>query len=458
VFADEQFDGFFVHAAKHKITTSALMKVNKTKRLILPKSQSGWVQAVGLTVHYLTAPTRADSLLMPLRASMSAREYAVCQELFYGVLRNLSLLHKSVDYLCVRAPIIEVRAFLMVAGYELLSFRNDTEKRALITHHAVEKAKEVLPPKFHGFINAILRRMPEAIEAVPLKLEDTTARFSIQYSHPKWLVRRFMAAFGQENTEALLRWDQAVPPVYIRLEGDVQAPACLKPTQWNGYYEYDGSGWSVVEGLLQSCKAYAQDPSTRLCIELLAPKKGESVLDLCAAPGGKARQVLPLLEGEGTLVCVDLPGSRCEHLRQNLSVNHGDIKVSILEKDVFELGPDIYKERGLPSEYDAVLLDAPCSNTGVIRRRPDARWRLEEVDIAKAAELQSRLLDKAASFVKADGRLVYSTCSIDEEENTKLVEQFLLRHPEFSLGKRRLAYPWIDGHDGAGAFLLTRNR
>lgn len=434
------------------------MKVNKTKRLILPKSQSGWVNAVSLTVHYLTAPARADSLLMPLRASMSAREYAVCQELFYGVLRNLSLLHKSVDYLCVREPIIEVRAVLMVAGYELLASRNDDGKRAVVTHHAVERAKEILPPKFHGFVNAILRRMPEATEEVPKKLEEQTARFSIQYSHPKWLVRRFLAEFGPENTESLLKWDQTVPLVYIRLENETQPPACLKPTQWNGYYEYDGSGWSTVEGLLQSRNAYAQDPSTRLCIELLAPKSGESILDLCAAPGGKSRQILPRLDGEGTLVCVDLPGGRCEHLRENLSGNHGNIKVTILEKDVFELSESLYIEKKLPTQYDAVLLDAPCSNTGVIRRRPDARWRLGENDIAQAAELQAKLLEKASSFVKTGGRIVYSTCSIDDEENTKLVEQFLLQHPEFSLTKSHLAYPWVDGHDGAGVFLLTRNR
>jgi len=105
-----------------------------------------------------------------------------------------------------------------------------------------------------------------------------------------------------------------------------------------------------------------------------------------------------------------------------------------------------------------VLLDAPCSNTGVLRRRPDARWRLRENDIAEAAKLQAKLLEKAASLVAEGGRLVYSTCSIDVEENAMLIDAFVKNHPEFTAGPSRLAFPWSDGHDGAGTFLLTRNK
>ena len=433
------------------------MKVNKTKRLISPNTRSGWIEAVILTARYLEAPSRADSMLGPIRGSLDAREYATCQELFYGVIRNRSLLQKSVDLLCAKEPQLEAKALLMVAGYELLEFKDQPEKRALITHHAVEKSGEILPDKLRGFINAILRRMPETMIAVPLKkADDPAGRLSLAYSHPSWLVRRFISLFGVEKTEELLKWDQTVPPVYIRMENGVEPLPCLKPTEWDGYYAYDGSGWSAVEGLLKARKAYAQDPSTRLCVELLAPKPGEAVLDLCAAPGGKARQMIPLMQGKGTLACVDLPGGRSFPLHENLQGDHGGLNVTIIESDIFELDDARCATAEVPDRFDAVLLDAPCSNTGVLRRRPDARWRLEESEIINAAALQAKLLEKASTFVAVGGRLVYSTCSIDPTENASVIEAFLATHPEFALTTSKIAYPWVDGHDGAGAFLLTR--
>jgi 16S rRNA (cytosine967-C5)-methyltransferase len=456
MFADEQFDGFFVHAAKHKITTSASMKVNKTKRRIQPKTTSGWVEAVLLTVRYFSAPTRADTLLMPLRKTLGSREYAVCQDLFYGVLRNFLLLQRSVDCLCARPPVPEARALLMVAGYELMESGDSVEQRALVTHHAVEMSAEILPEKFRGFVNAVLRRIPEVIKSIPGKSEDPIERLYVEYSHPRWLVKRWIEAFGEENARKLLAWDQSIPSVYIRMENGVTAPDSLKPSQWKGFYEYQGHGWDEVEKLLKDRKAYAQDPSTRISVELLAPKPGESVIDLCAAPGGKAREILSVMDGKGILACVDLPGARSERLVENLAGDHGELKLAVIGKDVFELDDATFVTNELPTKFAAVLLDAPCSNTGVLRRRPDARWRLSREEIAQAADLQKRLLQKASTLVADNGRLVYSTCSIDASENEELVAAFLASNPQFTLTEKRLAYPWVDGHDGAGAFLLTR--
>jgi 16S rRNA (cytosine967-C5)-methyltransferase len=179
------------------------------------------------------------------------------------------------------------------------------------------------------------------------------------------------------------------------------------------------------------------------------------VLDLCSAPGGKARSILSRMDGTGTLVCVDLPGERSARLRGNLAGATGT-KVEIVECDVMELGARILKSHALPETFDAVLLDAPCSNTGVLRRRPDARWRLQEGDIEMAANLQAMLVDCAAKFVAKGGRLVYSTCSVEARENNEVVAAFLERHPDFQKSGEFMAYPWKDNHDGAEAFLLTR--
>jgi 16S rRNA (cytosine967-C5)-methyltransferase len=432
------------------------MKVNTTKMPDSTVNVSGWVEAVYLTGHYLSRPTRADSLLAPVRGRLGAHEYALCQQLFYGVLRNLSLLNAGVDSLCPRKPITGAAALVMVAGYELLEDGADAGKRAVITHHAVEMARKILPARMRGFVNAVLRHLPEKLVELQAAAVDPVDKLALANSHPAWLVRRWMGEFGPESTEALLKWDQQVPPVCLRLEAGVEAPPCLKPTQWPGYFSYEGGGWYAVENLLNARKAYAQDPATRLCVELLDPRPTESVLDLCAAPGGKARHILPRMAGQGTLACVDLPGVRSERLRENLAGEHGGLRVEVVESDVFELNEDLFKARNLPALYNAVLLDAPCSNTGVLRRRPDARWRLSEGDIEKAAALQTKLLEKAAMFVAPGGRLVYSTCSIEAAENADVVAAFLAAHPEFKAGASKLAFPWADGHDGAGAFVLLK--
>ncbi|MFA5257621.1 MAG: RsmB/NOP family class I SAM-dependent RNA methyltransferase [Opitutales bacterium] len=451
------------------------MKVNTTKKYDTGNRADGWVQAARLTEKYLLRPGRADELLAVAGQGMDARDAARCQLLFYGVLRNLSLIRVGLDSLCPRRPAREAEALLMVAGFELLDAGDDAGQRAKVTHNAVGKARAMLPDKMSGFVNAVLRRLPDAFAGLAKKNMEPLERLALLYSHPLWLVRRWAERFGPEDTEKLLRWDQQPPTVSVRLEEGTLPPACLSPTRWPGYYTYDGGGWGAVAELLAARKAYAQDPSTRLCVEMLAPKPGMRVLDLCAAPGGKARQMIPMMLGRdekdcapsansgpaedkagkavapgGTLVCVDLPGGRCERLRENLAGPNGGLRVEVVESDVFDLCAEKFRTLGLPEQYDAVLLDAPCSNTGVLRRRPDARWRLKETDFQNCARLQAKLLAHAASLLAPGGRMVYSTCSIDDEENAAVTDAFLKASPQFKETGRITALPWMDAHDGAG--------
>ena len=190
-----------------------------------------------------------------------------------------------------------------------------------------------------------------------------------------------------------------------------------------------------------------KDPSTRLAPELLAPVKGQSVLDLCAAPGGKAYDLAYQMEYDGHLVALDLPGNRIERLRENLRTLAQDaplFQCDVLEADLLKADTTTFSDRQLPSRYDAVLLDAPCSNTGVIQRRTDVKWRLQPKDIAKCAALQKQLIAAAARFVKPGGRLVYSTCSIEYEENQAVVDHFLASEygQRFKLRKSVQSLPW----------------
>jgi 16S rRNA (cytosine967-C5)-methyltransferase len=227
--------------------------------------------------------------------------------------------------------------------------------------------------------------------------------------------------------------------------------------------------WPEIERLLAEGALYLQDPATVTAPCLLDPKAGETVLDLCAAPGGKSLLLSDLLEKQarqagstapeaGRVVAIDLPDpERIERLKANLAKARR-VDVVLVQADLLKLTPKLLKEHNLPNKFPAVLLDVPCSNTGVMRHRVDVKWRLRESDIAKHAGQQLALIEAASRLVAPGGRLVYSTCSLEQEENEEVVEAFLrAAGGQFVLEQTRSSRPWEDGCDGAGAFLL-RNR
>jgi 16S rRNA (cytosine967-C5)-methyltransferase len=284
-------------------------------------------------------------------------------------------------------------------------------------------------------------------------------------------------------THALLEWNQRPAPIYARQRGQKiteiigisiskgMAPI-FKPTVWENYFEVAAGSWSDLEPLLRGGQAYVQDPSARLPVELLAPQPGEWVMDACAAPGGKSLLIADALStqgipgpadpvqiaeaGPGGLVALDLPGERMERLKENL-VHTGGLRVAQVAADLRADPALMLRGDDLPVEYPAVLVDAPCTNTGVMRHRIDVKWRLQAGDFTRHARQQLVLLEAAARLVAPGGRLVYSTCSIDPEENEGVVGAFLGRaEGRFTLAAQVLSKPWESGHDGGGAFLLRR--
>jgi 16S rRNA (cytosine967-C5)-methyltransferase len=183
---------------------------------------------------------------------------------------------------------------------------------------------------------------------------------------------------------------------------------------------------------------YLQDPSTLLAPALLATQSGETILDLCAAPGGKTTFLAQQMNNEGKIIACDISEERLKLIRENcarLGVNIAD----------FSLADDILPNR----QFDKILIDAPCSNTGVMRRRVDLRWRIQPEEISRLQKAQLDLLQLAVSKLKPDGILIYSTCSLESEENAEVVKQFLAMHPDFKLEAERQLLPFADGVDGA---------
>ena len=306
-------------------------------------------------------------------------------------------------------------------------------------------------------VNAVVRKLAGALAKPAPVLNVSADELAEYFSHPAWIVRSWLAQFGPESTRALLEWNQRPAPVYARWRTRAEPPPdFLKLTEWPAFFSVDSGRWPDVESLLKAGKLYLQDPSTRLPVELLAPQAGETVIDLCAAPGGKTLLIADTMKS-GRLVAVDLPEPRTERLKENLSRVAG-VDVALVQADVLGSIGLILREHRLPETYDAVLLDVPCSNTGVMRHRVDVKWRLQPGDFKKHPQQQLSFVHAAARLVAPGGRLVYSTCSIDAEENEHVVRAFLASKAggPFTLEKSTLSYPWTDRHDGAGAFLLRK--
>jgi 16S rRNA (cytosine967-C5)-methyltransferase len=421
---------------------------------------SGWVAAAGLVERWLARSERVDAVLEGLASNLEPVERARAQQLFYGVVRWASRLESALDGLMARPPRTKVRAVLLIAGFELLEQGARTGEEgvgltAKIIHHAVERAKSVASPKESGLVNAVLRKMAPRLAEVPSDL-------ATEFAHPEWLVARWIRQFGEEKTRKLLEWNQQPAPVYARwrVPGS-PVPAFLAPTRWAGFFEVKAGHWDDVRSLASQGTLYLQDPSTRLCVELLAPQANEVILDACAAPGGKSLFIADLMQ-TGKVIALDEPAEpgkpdyRLVRLKENLSRAPEGVTVGMVEADLLKVGTEFYRNLNLPTSYDAVLLDAPCSNTGVMRHRIDVKWRLQDGDFARHAEQQVSLLHSAARLVRPGGRLVYSTCSIDGAENEAVIKTFLSSRvsSRCKLVKSVQAYPWTDGHDGAGAFLF----
>lgn len=421
-------------------------------------SRGAWSRAAELVARWLEHRERVDLLFEGLPANLPGPERARCQNLVLGVVRHFGRLDQALSKRLMQPPRFVTQAILCLAGYELIeAAAAPAEGRvAKIVHHAVEQAKRLASPAEARLVNAVVRKVADELAAGEPTVGAPAEELAAYYSHPEWLVRAWLSQFGAEATQSLLRWNQQPAPVYARWRAEEPVPEWLKPSRWAGFFEVPTGRWSDVEPLLKAGKLYLQDPSTRLPVELLAPERNETLIDLCAAPGGKALLIADAMK-TGRLVAVDLPSARIDRLKENLS-RAGAVEAALVQADVLKDLPKMLREHNLDAAYRGVLVDVPCSNTGVMRHRVDVKWRLQAGDFKKHPQQQLAMLGVAARLVAPGGRLVYSTCSIDVEENEHVVTAFLASRAGsgFTLDRSVLSYPWVDGHDGAAAFLLRK--
>ena len=354
---------------------------------------------------------------------------AFVQDLVYTVLRRLRALRKVLGVLVPKWPKGELEAFLYVGAAQVLYMKDVPDYAAV--NETVEGAK-LCPQKsvakvVNGVLHNLIRRRDEfeaLLAAAPLEERE---------SFPTELVRRWTARFGAENAAKLCAWHNEPAETFLaRKDGSfVALERGKKVTEVTGYAEGD---------------FIVQDPGTALAVELVDAKPGEAILDACAAPGGKTIQLA--WRGAKVTACEVNPKRR-----RKLDENVRRVGLSDAVKMIESLHST---PTPFTCTFSKVLVDAPCSNTGVLRRRPDARWNWSIEKLAALVKLQAEILDRAAALVAPGGALVYSTCSNEPEENDEQVKAFLSRHSDFKLDTTRESIPFESGHDGAFAARLIR--
>lgn len=402
-------------------------------------------------------------------APLDARDRRWTLELVAGMLRRRAWLD------AVLGPFVtgglarldpDVTDLLRLGGQQLLGMDRVPAYAAIA--QTVELAKVRHGRGAAGLVNAVLRRVDrERATLAPTEPGDPLEAMAQRHSHPRWLVARWAARWGADETERLLAANNTHAPVIVRpygigfepLEAMLEAsdvPVGDAPLVRDSLQL--GPGVALTElGAFRQGKFFVQDPAATLVVHYAAVPAGAHVLDACAAPGGKT---LELSKVAGRVTAADRQPARIARLEENVA-RVGAANVDILTADARD---------PMPTTYDVVLVDAPCTGTGTFRRHPDARWRLKVSDLAVMGALQRSILAAIAAAVTPGGLLVYSTCSLEPEENDAQVERFLAEHPDFTLepppdgavpahvldGGRLRVLPQRHGTDGAFAARLRR--
>jgi 16S rRNA (cytosine967-C5)-methyltransferase len=378
-----------------------------------------------------------DRVLSSPRISMyDFRDRSFIRELVNGVMRWKLRLDRTIDrYYVKRADSLSppIRMILRLGLYQLMCL-NSVPARAAV-HESVGMASRVQGKGAGGLVNALLRRFTR--DGEPQEWPDDPAeRLSLELSYPLWLARRWIEHFGRETAEILMRTGNERHPVCIRLNAlRTSAAGLIRALSEDGF---EASGIGAMPGYLSvreaeglfGCRSFqsglfaVQDPSAAMASILLDPEPGGTVLDLCAAPGGKTTHIAELTGDRGHILAVDIHPGRCRLVEETAS-RLGYTSIMVAEGDACTFGGDSGER------FDRVLLDAPCTGTAVYAKRPDMKWRKEESDIPRLAMLQMEMLENAARLTKPGGTLVYSTCSLEPEENSDLVRAFLRERPDF---------------------------
>jgi len=394
-----------------------------------------------IQVHNAYSRIALDSALSS--HELSKEDRALVTELVYGVLRRLNTLDWVVGTYSFKRKIEEfspyVRNILRMGAYQLMYLDRIPAYAAI--NECVEMSKEFEHSGVVSVVNGILRAVSENVKEIvyPEPQKNLSYYLSIKYSHPQWLITRWLSRFGEKETIQICETNNQAPPLSIRtntlkitreelirllgqeelkVEASSVAPQGLKIRDFVSLTRLE----SFNNGLFT-----VQGESSQLISHILAPNPGETVLDTCAAPGGKTTHLAELMGNTGSVIALDIHKSRLEMIKENcLRLGVTNVKVELTDATKIS---SIY-----PQKADRCLVDAPCSSLGIIQSQPEVRWNRDYREtLVKMPQLQSAILNEVSLCLKPKGVLVYSVCSLEPEEGEKVIERFLKERPLFRL-------------------------
>lgn len=395
------------------------------------------ITARTVSVDLLVEFDENHNLNYSLADELEPRERSQVREFVQNILRKRSYLDfllgefSSIDMVEMKPMLKNI---LRLGLYEML-FMDGTPDYAAI-NESVDIAKLRLGSKSGDLVNAILRNIQRDIADLPKPtFEDRTKLIATTFSHPEWMVRRWVDRMGEREAFQLMQANNQRPAYYVRVNNlrtktknfklrMDKAGIDYQESEWlPGYFKVSSVQPFIANEWLKRGLCLIQDIAAGFAPTILDPKPGESIVDLCAAPGTKTIMISDLMKGEGSISAVDINPSRLEKLAESALPYRAE-NIKIRRADARDLEHKL---------VDGVLLDAPCTGTGVLSKRADLRWKRTEEELENSVQLQEELLEEAANLVKKGGRLVYSTCSLEPEENWGQIQTFLGKMDNFEL-------------------------
>lgn len=374
------------------------------------------------------------------RENLNDKDIGLLTEMVYGTIQRKNTLDFYLSSF-VKGGLKKLEQWVLVllrlSLYQIVYLDRVPERAAV--HEAVEIAKKKGHKGISSMVNGILRSLLR--EGVPSfdKVTNKTERLALELSHPTWLIERWSEQFGIDKAKEICEIN-AIPPIVtarVNQVANMDRNAVLSLLEEEGVNGELGDlsvdGIKIIHGTLPKTRLYKegmltiQDESSMLVARALGVEQGMKVLDSCAAPGGKTTHIAELMNNEGEVYALDLH----EHKVKLIDEQAKRLKLSIIKTTALDSrkAQDVYS----PESFDCILVDAPCTGLGVIRRKPDIKWQKQVKDIEKIAFIQTEILEAVAPLLKPGGRLVYSTCTIDSEENEQIVTNFLKKHNEFQV-------------------------
>ena len=376
--------------------------------------------------------------LLRQNGAMSQQDRAFVTEIVNGTLRNIYYVDYVIDQFS-NTKLSKIKPWLLAvlrtAVYQML-FMDVPDNAAC--NEAVKLATARGYQTLSGFVNGVLRAIGRGKAEIKLPEKGTAEYLSVVYSHPLWLVKMWVAYYGYEKTEALCQADNEAPDVTIRVNTlKTDAETLAKQLKEKGITVRQGSLWKDALHLSRTADLgrlaefqeglfHVQDESSQTAVAVLDPQKGEKILDLCAAPGGKTFTMAEHMENSGEIHAGDI----YEHKAELIADGAQRLGISIVKTSVRDASVEDASAIGA---YDRVLADVPCSGLGLLRKKPDIRLKKDGSEIDALVGIQRQILEQAAKYVKDGGVLVYSTCTLSRKENEKNVEWFLQNHESYRL-------------------------